>query len=366
MSTASTSDQKTPAPGPINVFDYEALARERMAPATWDFYQGGSEDEVTLRGNRSAFERLCLRPRVLTDVTTIDPHTSVQGSAIDVPILIAPTAFHRLVDAEGECATARATTQAGTIMIAGTFASRSLEEIAASARGPLWFQLYVYRNRTITQTLIQRAEAAGYRAIVLTVDVPRLGRRERDIRNAFTLPSDVYAANFTADLIEPGYIPEPAVITWDTVAWLRSITALPIILKGILTAEDAMLAVEHGAAGVIVSNHGGRQLDGAIASLDALPEIASVVPPTCEVYMDGGIRRGTDVLKALALGARAVLIGRPGLWGLAVNGSHGVWHVLELLRTELMHAMALVGCSDIKSISPSFVISSIPTTRIST
>jgi isopentenyl diphosphate isomerase/L-lactate dehydrogenase-like FMN-dependent dehydrogenase len=343
---------------PLNLFEYEALASKRVEPAIWDYYQGGSEDEVTLKSNRTSFERIRLRPRVLVDVTTIDMHTTVQGIPISMPIIVAPTAFHRLVHIDGECATARAASNADTVMIASTFSTCSLEEIARATCGPLWFQLYVYRDLHLSQALVQRAEALGYRAIVLTVDTPRLGRRERDIRNAFTLPASVRVANFARDLISDDYIPEPDVVTWDTVKWLRSITSLPILLKGILTADDAILACEHGVDGIIVSNHGGRQLDGVVASIDVLPEISQAVAGRCEVYVDGGVRRGTDVLKAMALGARAVLIGRPVLWGLAMNGSAGVQHVLELLRSELSLAMTLAGCPALMDIHRSLIYSS--------
>lgn len=340
---------------PINVLDYEVLAHRSLTPAIWDYYQGGSEDEVTLRANRTAFEHIRLRPRMLRDVCTIDLQTTVLGSPVSLPVLVAPTAFHCLVHSEGECATAQAAARAGTLMVASTFATRSLEEIAAANDAPLWFQLYMYRSLAVTEALVQRAERAGYRAIVLTVDTPQLGRRERDIRNAFTLPPFVRVANFEQSEGLEGYIPLPAVATWETVDWLRSITSLPLVLKGILTAEDALLAVEHGVDGIVVSNHGGRQLDGAVVSIEALPEIVLATAGRCEVYLDGGIRRGTDILKALALGARAVLIGRPALWGLAVNGSQGVQHVLDLLRAELASALALAGCQKLASVDRSLV-----------
>ena len=340
---------------PINLFDYEILAKERLPSAFWDYYQGGSEDEITLRANRKAFEHVRFRPRVLIDVNTIDLCCTVQGVPISFPLLIAPTAFHCLAHPEGECATAQAASNAGTILVASTFATRRLEEIATVSKGTLWLQLYVYRDLEITKELVRRAEAAGYRAIVLTVDAPRLGRRERDIRNTFTLPSEMQIANFAPEICSQGYIPEPAIITWDTVDWLCSLTSLPIILKGILTAEDAMIAMQYRISGIIVSNHGGRQLDSTISSLDALPDIASALAEKCEIYLDGGIRRGTDILKALALGADAVLIGRPVLWGLAVNGAIGVQHVLSLLYQELALAMALAGCTTLKDISPSLI-----------
>ncbi len=347
---------------PINVFDYEPLARERMDPGAWDYFRSGSEDEVSLRENRAAFERIRLRPRLLVDVSAIHVRTSVLGTPVSMPILVAPTAYQRLAHDDGERATARGAAAAGTLMTASTDATTSLEEIA-EAGGPLWFQLYVYRNRAASESLVRRAEKAGYRALVLTVDTPRLGRRERDIRNGFGLPSHLRLANFGEGLtVEPTHSASASGIaahalsrfdpslTWEAVDWLRSITRMPVLLKGILTAEDAALAVAHGVDGIIVSNHGGRQLDGVPATIEALPEVVEAAGGRCEVYLDGGVRRGTDVLKALALGARAVLVGRPVLWGLAVNGEHGVRHVLDLLRDELETAMVLSGRPTLDSI----------------
>lgn len=335
---------------PVNVFDYEQLAKARIEPAAWDYYNGGSDDEITLRANRTAFERIRLRPRVLVDVSTCDTRTTVLGTPVSMPVLVAPMGVHRYAHPEGECETARGVGPAGTIMLASTSASRSPEEIAQAATGPLWFQLYVFRGVKTTEDLVRRAEAAGYRAIVLTVDLPRLGNREKDTRNDFNLPPALH----------PNYTPEseaeePVHLTWESLAWLRSLTSLPLLVKGILTAEDAALAVEHGVSGIVVSNHGGRQLDTAIPSIEALPEVVEAVAGRCEVYMDGGIRRGTDILKALALGARAVLVGRPVLWGLAVNGAEGVLHVLEILRKELELDMALAGRPTLASIDRSLV-----------
>jgi len=335
---------------PVNVFEYEALAQTRMDPACWDFYQGGSDDEVTLRANRTAFERIRLRPRVLVDVSasTLDMRTIVLGTAVSMPILIAPTALHCMAHPEGECATAQAAGKAGTLMVASTVSTRTLEEIAKAASGPLWFQLYIYPSLQVAERLVRRAEAAGYRAIVLTVDLPYVGNRERDKRHNVTIPPAPFRdANFEG--VEKVGL-ELVMLTWESLSWLRSITSLPILLKGILTAEDALLALEHGVAGIIVSNHGGRQLDTALASIEALPEIIEAVAGRCEVYIDGGIRRGTDILKALALGARAVLVGRPVLWGLAASGAEGAYHVLEILRKELELAMALSGRPTLSSI----------------
>ncbi len=332
---------------PINVFDYETLAQAHMEPSAWDYYQSGSDDEVTLRANRTAFERIRLRPRMLVDTRTCHMGTTVLGTPVSIPILIAPTAFHCLAHPLGECATALAAARADTLMVVSTSSTRSLEDIASEGGGPLWFQLY-FHDRKSAEELIHRAEAAGYRALVLTADAPRWGHKERAIRSGFRIPSK---ANFSGQ--GPAEI-EPS-LTWESLVWLRSVTQLPIILKGILTAEDAMLAVEHGVDGIIVSNHGGRQLDSVSASIEALPEVVEAIDGRCEVYLDGGIRRGSDILKALALGAKAVLVGRPVLWGLAVNGMEGALHVLELLRTELELAMVLAGRPTLDSIDRSLV-----------
>jgi isopentenyl diphosphate isomerase/L-lactate dehydrogenase-like FMN-dependent dehydrogenase len=338
---------------PLNLYEYGKLAQERMNPAHWEYYHGGSDDEVTLRASRSVYERIRLRPRVLVDVSHCETSTTVLGTPVSMPILVAPMALHCLAHPEGECATAQGAGMAGSVMIASTTSTRNIEEIAQAATGPLWFQLYVYPSLEIAEKLVRRAEAAGYRAIVLTVDLPRLGRREKDIRNNVKIPPEpYYEANFVGVEKEgQEWVP----LTWESLSWLRSITSLPILLKGILTAEDAVLAVEHGVDGIVVTNHGGRQLDTAIPSIEALPEVVEAVAGRCEVYLDGGIRRGTDVLKALALGARAVLLGRPVLWGLAVNGAEGVCHVLELLRSELELDMALAGRPTLDSIDRSLV-----------
>lgn len=337
---------------PVNILEYEALARARMETVEWDFYKGGSDDEVTLRTTRAAFERIRLRPRVLVDVSACDLRTTVLGTRVSMPILVAPMAFHGLAHPEGECETARAAGESGTLMVTSTTSNRSLEEIAAAAGGPLWFQLYTYGGFEISASLVKRAEVAGYRAIVLTVDLPRVGRRERDIRNNFNLPSRLFEGNFAGiDIPDDTFV----TLTWESIAWLRGVTSLPIVIKGILTAEDAQLAAEHGVDGIVVSNHGGRQLDTTLPAIEALPEVVEAVAGRCEVYMDGGIRRGTDVLKALALGARAVLLGRPVLWGLAANGAAGVRHVLEMLRDELELAMVLSGRPTLASIDRSLV-----------
>ncbi len=335
---------------PVNLFDYEPLAQARMEPGAWNYFQSGSDDEVTLRENRAALERIRLRPRVLVDVSACDTKTTVLGTPIDAPIMVSPSAFHCLAHPEGECATAAGTGAAGALMVASTSSTRSMEEIAAAASGPLWFQLYVH-DRPRTQALVERAARAGYRALVVTVDAPYWGHKERSIRMGFALPPTMRKANF---IDSPPIDADPS-MTWETIDWLRSITSLPIVLKGILTGEDAELAMRHHVAGIIVSNHGGRQLDGSVASIDALPEVVEAVGSRAEVYIDSGIRRGTDVLKALALGARAALLCRPILWALAADGAQGVEQAIGLLRKELELAMALSGRPTIADIDRSLI-----------
>ena len=333
----------------VNIFDYERLAQRRMDPGTWAYFAGGSNGEVTLRANRRAFECIQLRPRVLIDVSTIDMKTSILGIPVKMPILLAPVGFQGLAHPEGECAAARALGPTGSLMVVSTFSSRTLEEIAQAATGPLWFQLSA-PDRSWTERLVKRATTAGYRALVLTVDAPRSGNKERVTRQGFHLPT--FKANFGDEPVGNNFTSLP---TWDSLAWLRDMSPLPLVLKGILTAEDAHLAVEHGMNGIIVSNHGGRQLDGVSPAIEALPEVVAAVDGRCEIYMDSGIRRGTDVLKALALGARAVLMGRPAVWGLAVGRTDGVISVLEILRTELEQAMALAGCPTLATIDHTVV-----------
>lgn len=339
---------------PLNLHEYEEAARALLPPMVFDFVAGGTGDEATVRGNRAAFDHWRLAPRVLRGVREVSTATTVLGQAVTMPVLIAPSSLHRLCHDEGERATARAAKGAGTIYTLSTASSIALEDVAAEA-GPWWFQLYVFRDRGLTRDLVARAAAAGATALVVTVDTPQLGRREADQRNRFALPPGVTMSNVQLPAPRPAQeagasatwtTAAPAVeaaLTWDDLDWLASLSPLPVIPKGILHPADAAIAVEHGAPAVIVSNHGGRQLDSAIATLDALPAVVAAVSGRAEVLVDGGIRRGTDVLKALALGARAVLIGRPVLWGLAVGGEAGVRHVLELLRTELALDLLLCG-----------------------
>jgi 4-hydroxymandelate oxidase len=335
---------------PINVSDYERLAEEKLDARAHAYFVGGAGDEVTLRENIAAFERRKLRPRVLVDVRSVSTSTTVLGTQIALPILIAPLALQRLAHPDGELATARAAAAAGTIMCLSSAATARPAEVAGAASTevmavyadisppPRWFQVYVFGDRRTTTDLIEEAVESGYAALVLTADTPYLGRRERDIRVGFkppeglTVTGDIFGDNFNAGL------------SWRDLEWLAGY-GLPVVVKGILTAEDAELACEHGAAAVVVSNHGGRQLDGVAASLDALEEVAAAVDGSAEVLLDGGVRRGTDVLKALALGARAVLIGRAMLWGLAARGEEGVAEVLNLLKKEVELGLALLGCA---------------------
>ncbi|WP_260867941.1 alpha-hydroxy acid oxidase [Streptomyces sp. SAJ15] len=351
------------SPGPrgrslVTLDDYRVAARPLVEPSAWDYVDGGSGDETTLRENVAGYRRYRLRPRVLVDVSRCDPRTTLLGSPVALPVGVAPTGFQGLVSAEGELACARAAGEVGALMVVSTFATARLEDIARVARGPLWLQLYVFRDRATSEDLVRRAEAAGYRALVVTVDAPVQGRRVRDLRNAFALPPGLVAANFpqapserpSAELGERVAQRVDPALTWDDLAWLGSLTRLPIVLKGVLTAEDAARAAELGVAAIVVSNHGGRQLDGSVTPLDALPEVVAAVAGRCEVLVDGGVRRGSDVLVALALGARAVLVGRPVLWGLAVSGAEGAREVLSILRAELETAMALSGRPDLASV----------------
>jgi 4-hydroxymandelate oxidase len=355
---------------PINLFEYESLAKQYLSQMAFDYYSSGAADELTLRYNRAACDRYQLRPRMLVDVSQRDLSISLLGQTLPMPILVALMAFQCLAHPTGELATAKAAQAVGVVMVLSTLSTQSLEAVAKERKSiPQWFQLYIHKDRSLTRNLVERAEIAGYNALCLTVDAPYLGRRERDRHNQFTLPKDLELANLAC--IKNLEIPNPEnesglftyfaqqidpSVTWKDLEWLRSLTKLPIFVKGILRGDDAKKALDYGAKGIIVSNHGGRQLDGAIASLDVLPEIVEAVGEEVDILVDGGFRRGTDIIKALALGAKAVLIGRPILWGLAVNGEAGVSHVLELLRNELDLAMALSGCPTIGDIDSSLIV----------
>jgi len=348
----------------VNLFEYERLAESRMTRMAFDYYASGAMDEITVRANRRAFDEIFLRYHVLAGVGTRDTATSVLGQPVSMPVLVAPSAFHCLAHPLGERATAMAAAAAGIVYVMSTLSTTRMEEVAPLGNGPRWFQLYVYKDRGVTLSLVERAEAAGFTALELTVDVPVLGQREADVRNRFHLPDGLTAAN----LIDPesGRVPDvPGQsglaayvarlqddnLTWSDLEWLRSHTRLPVLVKGIIRGDDAQRALDCGVAGIIVSNHGGRQLDTARPTIHALPEVVDAVAGRAEVLMDGGIRRGTDILKALALGARAVQVGRPVLWGLAVDGEAGVRHVLELLRTEFDLALAMCGCHGVAEIT---------------
>jgi 4-hydroxymandelate oxidase len=346
----------------LSVTDYERLAGERLEPGAWAYLAGGSGDEWTLRENRAAFGRRTFRPRVLCDVSEISTATTVLGTAVALPVLVGPLAYQQLYHPDGECATARAAAAAGTVMAVSTFSTRSHEEIAAAAPGLVqWCQLYVFQDRDVTREHLAGAAAAGCSAVVLTVDTPRLAQRERDLRVGFEIPSDLPLPYARAAIGTAAQNPADqfalldASVSWRDLEWIASEGQLPVVLKGIVTAEDAELAVAHGAAAIVVSNHGGRQLDGAPATLDALPEVVEAVAGRVEVLLDGGVRRGTDMAKALALGARAVLVGRAPIFGLAVGGEEGVRHVLELLREELELALCLLGCTSPAELDPAHV-----------
>jgi len=350
----------------LNLESLEPLARERLDPMFFDYIAGGAADEWPLGENRAAWSRLQILPRMLCGVANRQLATTVLGTPVSFPVLVPPMAFHGLCHADAEVATARATAEEGTIFCASTVSNCSLEAIAAaSGVGPRWFQLYVYRDREITRGLVERAAAAGYSALCLTVDTPLGGHRERDKRNSLRMPSHLELGNFPASHSEQNRVGSghgsalahyistewDPTLSWADVEWLRSISPMPVVVKGVLAPQDAVLAIEHGAAGVIVSNHGGRQLDGAPAGATMLGAVVDAVDGRGDVLVDGGIRRGTDVLKALALGAQAVLVGRPVLWGLTLDGADGVRAVLSHLRLELDLAMALSGCANVSEIS---------------
>jgi len=354
-------------PWPVNLDDFEPAAKRRLTPMAYAYIAGAAGDELTMRRNRQAFAAIRLKPRVLMDASHLDTRTDLLGRKLDFPILLAPVAYHKLAHPQGELATARGAGMAGAVLIVSTYATVALEKIAKAASGPLWMQLYVSPDRTFTRELVRRAEAAGYGALCLTVDSPVFGTRNREARTGFRLPTGVAVENIKSlgpalqkalhgtslhGVSDGVYSPivDPS-LQWKDVDWLCSFAKLPVVLKGILAPEDARLAVEHGAAAIIVSNHGGRNLDTVPATIEALPGVVQAVQGRIPVLLDGGIRRGTDVLKALALGAQAVLIGRPYAWGLAVGGAEGVAEVVRILRDEFRSAMALCGTPSLARIT---------------
>ena len=338
----------------INVADYLGEAAAKVDPAVWCYFEGGAGDEVTLRANVAAFRRWRLRPRTLVDVGEISLETTLLGSRVAMPLGVAPFAMQRLLAPKGECATAGAAAAAGALMTVSTLTSCTHAEIAAASSGPRWLQLYVLRDRQQTLDHVAEAREAGYTAVVVTVDLPYVGRRERDLRLGFMNPPP------EIDLPYASLFDTTPSLTWRDLEWIRSECGVPVVIKGILTREDALLSVEHGADAVWVSNHGGRQLDGVAAGIDALPEVVEAVDGRCEVYVDGGIRRGGDVAKALALGARAAFAARPFAAGLAVEGEKGVGDVLELLRAELELTLGLLGCSSPALVTRSHVEPTVP------
>ena len=351
----------------LNLHDYHRAARGKLRKEVLDYFEGGALDEITLRENTAGWQRLKLYYHVLAGIGERDLRTTILGQSISMPIGVAPTAFHKLANEAGEIATAKAARAVGTLFVLSSLSNTPMESVLPEAASPRWFQLYIYKDRGITGELVRRAESAGAEAIVLTVDAPGLGTRERDMRNRFTLADGLTVANVAP--LGKGYMPDvrgsglaayvhdnfKSDLGFEDLDWLCGWTRLPVVVKGICRGDDARRAAEHGAKAVVVSNHGGRQLDSAPATCDALPYVVDAVSDLCEVYVDGGIRRGSDVLKAIALGARAVLVGRPILWGLCVGGEEGAINVLEILRRELDEAMLLCGCTKLAEINRSFL-----------
>ena len=348
----------------LNLYDFEMEARRILSTQVWGFIEAGTYEEYTLKRNRTALDAVCLRPRFMVDVRERDATTTVMGHKIDFPVMIAPAGHHGIAHRDGECAVVRAAGEAGTIMGVGADSNYTLEEIASQATAPVWFQLY-HRNRELSEMLLRRAVDAGYSAIMVTVDNPIPGTKERDIRNRYRRPEGLELANFVGEEAGLGLVkgtPEAQAwemrrlpVRWEDVAWVKSVTSLPLIIKGIRTPADALGCVQRGVDGIVVSNHGARQLDGSHSSIETLPDIVDAVNGRAEVYLDSGIRRGTDVLKALSLGAKAVFIGRPLFWGLAVGGEAGVSRTLEILRAEFDRAIGYCGVTGVDEIGPNLV-----------
>ncbi len=357
-----------PAPGPVSVDDFRVLARAKLPKATYEYITTGSADEITLRENVAAFQRLKVLPPLLTGVAKADLSTVVLKQRIALPVLLAPVAAQRMYHPQGALAAARAAAAAGTVFGLSSSAGNSVEEIAAVSKGPKWFQLYVPRDRAVARRLVERVERAGYQALIVTVDLGEW--KDADRRNRFSLPREMLIKHLrdvgfeevtermseqeVAAFNERAWDPS---LSWDFFDWLRAVTKLPLLIKGVLRPEDAKKAVALGLDGIIVSNHGGRRLDGMPASIDMLPGVVAAVGGRAEVYLDGGVRRGTDVLKALALGARAVLVGRPYAWALAADGEEGVRKVIDILREELLNAMITTGCARTSDIHRSLILS---------
>ena len=352
---------------PVKLDDFEPVAQSLLPKGVFDYIAGGAEDEAALRGNREAFGRFRFRFKILTSTAVPDLANEVLGQRFRMPVHLAPTAIQRMAHGDGEAASYQAASDAGVAFCLSTLSSVSIEDVAAAAGGVRWFQLYMHPERAVSASFVERAADAGYGAIILTVDLPLAGRRERDIRNDFSLPEGVTYANLgglrsraTAAGLDP-FAQEVNAQThpglnWPDLEWLVRKTTLPVIVKGIVRGDDARHALDAGARGIVVSNHGGRQLDYAIASLDALPEVVAAVDGRAPVLMDGGVRRGTDVLKALCLGASGVLIGRPYLYALAVGGAEGVRTMLAMLRTEIEVSMTLLGVKTLSELSQDLLV----------
>jgi len=363
---SSTTQRAYLSSKPVNVREFEALAAAKLPKATFEYISSGSEDGVTLRENEAAFRRIKVLPPVLKGVEQCDLSTTALGQRISLPVILAPTAQQGLYHRQGELASARAAAAAGTIATVSTSSSFSVEEIGRASNGPKWFQLYVPRDKEVTRRLVQRAEAAGFQAIVVTVDLGE--RKDNDLRNGFTVPKEMLLRTLRnvghthlsdkmtyQQLLKFSSTAWDMGLTWEFFDWLKSVTNLPVMVKGVLTKPDALKAVSLGLDGIVVSNHGGRRLDGMPASIDRLEEIADAVAGRTEIYMDSGVRRGTDVLKALALGARAVLIGRAYTWALAADGEAGVRSVLEMFREEFQNAMVTSGCANVSEVDKSLL-----------
>ena len=330
----------------LSLFDFESAAEKRISHGAWARISGGAADELTLRWNHEAYEHIRLKPRVLVDVSRLNTRVRLFGQELPFPILLAPTGGQRFVHPEGELAAVRGAAAAEATYVISSSASMRVEDIAKAATGPVWFQLYVQKDRGFTRDLVQRAEDAGCRALCLTVDSPTFGARNREDRAKGELPERELPNLRGKDYLDP-------TLTWKDVEWLRSFTRRPLLLKGVLNPEDADIGVNAGAAGILVSNHGARNLDTVPATIEALPPVVEKVAGRVPVLVDGGIRRGTDVLKALALGAQAVAIGRPYLWGLGLAGADGVARVVQILRREFELAMMLSGRPTLASIDRS-------------
>ncbi len=371
LSNNTEKNEIAPVSIPINLNDYQKLARAKLPKMVYDYFAGAAEDEFTHQRNQSEYQDWLLNYRVLTGVAQRNPGVNLLGKHYSYPFAVAPMAFHQLAHPAGECGVAQAAAKMRIPFTVSTMSNASLEEIAMSSTGDKWFQLYVFKDRGLTKSIVQRAEAAGYQMFQVTVDVPVLGRRERDMRNAFTLPEGLTIKNFEDNSTASHFVGEhgkvgqavytlchfDAGLNWKDIEWLCQLTSLPVLVKGIINAEDAFLALNHGAAGVVVSNHGGRQLDSVPSTIEVLPEICDRLAGQGAVLIDGGIRRGTDIIKALALGADFVQIGRPMLWGLALEGKSGVEKVMQILIDELDTAMALMGIERIDQLNRSMIVS---------